>query len=435
MKLNLLKVSVVCAFLAGSINVQAQLVSSEVFLQGKYVEVGVTTNGDFGTTTAPPAGYHPHGVTGLGFVCDYGMDGWAVGTPPFMGDYFMPGSPFEGWELQIGSARCQAFNNGGGGYVGGLSGSGGNTSYAVSGSTITGIWQGMVDSVALTQQTIIDTNNLYFTVKVTLTNLSYFPKNNLYYLRSLDPDNDASWPGGGFTTNNVVEHQAVDTTVVSATGLSGTYTAMSLGTTDTAALAFAYDAWPLSSTVDLATIYSQTFGPASYAQGVNDPGDIGIGLLFSIAHLATVDSAGDSVSRTTALARKHPANSATISYFYAFTNGGMDAAINAAVIAKKSDTVVAVTNPGALGVQNVNANNNINVYPNPAKNVLNISGLGTGDQLSIYDMMGHRILQITAANASGVHTLSMNNIATGAYILVVSDASGNVRARVPVRKM
>jgi hypothetical protein len=432
---GLLKSFVIGGMLAAAGNTNAQLVGPNVFLQGKYVEVGITSNGDYGTSVAPPTGYHPHGVTGLGFVCDYGMDGWTVGTPPYMGDYFLPGSPFEGWELQVGSGRCQAFNGGSGLYVGSLTGSGSNTAYTITGSTISGTWQGMVDSIAITQLTTVDTNALYFTVKITLTNTAYAPKNDIYYLRSLDPDNDETWPSGSFSTNNMVEHQVTDTTVVSATGLTGAYTMMALGTTDTAATAFVYNAWPLSSTVDLSTIYNQTFGPASYAEGVNDPGDIGIGLVINIPHLATVDSAGDSVSRKTAFAAKHPANSATFSYFYAFTRAGMDSAISSGIRAKNADTIVTVTHTGSLGVKNVNNNEAIKVYPNPAKNIINVTGLNTGDQLTVYDAIGRKVAGAQATNGTGVSAVSMGNIAAGAYLLVVNDADGNVKARVPVRKL
>jgi len=97
-----------------------QLVGDNVFLQGAYVEVGVAPNGAFGTTKPTPAGYHPRlaGTTFtfwdplaasattsgnfLGFVADYGADGWTVGTPPYFGDFFLPGDPQEGWAISVG---------------------------------------------------------------------------------------------------------------------------------------------------------------------------------------------------------------------------------------------------------------------------------------------------------------------------------------------
>src|SRR5258708_6270085 len=76
----------------------AQLIGGSVYLQGQWLEIGICPNGALGANP-PPAGYHPHGTTDLAEVYDFGHDGWTVGTPPYMGDYTYPGSPFEGWEV------------------------------------------------------------------------------------------------------------------------------------------------------------------------------------------------------------------------------------------------------------------------------------------------------------------------------------------------
>ena len=60
-------------------------------MQGSFVEVGVTPCGSYGTSPAPPFGYHPRSPGGgLGFVADFGRDGWSVGSPTYCGDYFLP---------------------------------------------------------------------------------------------------------------------------------------------------------------------------------------------------------------------------------------------------------------------------------------------------------------------------------------------------------
>ena len=41
------------------------------------------------------------GLTGLNFIADSDMDGWGAGTPEYCGDYAIPGSPVEGWGIQI----------------------------------------------------------------------------------------------------------------------------------------------------------------------------------------------------------------------------------------------------------------------------------------------------------------------------------------------
>ncbi len=74
----------------------AQIVGSNVYIKGTYVEAGINTCGAFGANVAPPIGYHPT-ETRLSFVADSDMDGWAVGSPNYCGDYSVPGSPVEGW--------------------------------------------------------------------------------------------------------------------------------------------------------------------------------------------------------------------------------------------------------------------------------------------------------------------------------------------------
>src|SRR5262245_57182975 len=108
----------------------AQLVGDQIFLQGRWLEVGVAPNGAWGNTMPVPAGYHSHtggsisGYTdpvsgtpatgnGLDFSVDIGHDGWTVGSPAatqccFYGPYFLPGTPFDGWSVQMNGIRSDA---------------------------------------------------------------------------------------------------------------------------------------------------------------------------------------------------------------------------------------------------------------------------------------------------------------------------------------
>ena len=169
----------------GALQASAQMDSCNVFLQGNHVEIGISPVGSYGSSVGAPAGYHGnvtdgsaynstcgHSSTGsdhVGFVADIDMDGWSTGTPNFFGDYFLPGSPYEGWELAIGGSVVKAVNTDST-FTGTLSASGSNISYSNVGGVITATWQGMIDSVQLTQVTTIDSGSLYFTTKVTLTN-------------------------------------------------------------------------------------------------------------------------------------------------------------------------------------------------------------------------------------------------------------------------
>lgn len=192
--------------------VQAQLVGTDVFIQGDYVEVGVGPGGWYGTAAAAPSGYHPRtpGPT-LGFVSDPDKDGWAVGVPNFCGDYFVPGYPQEGWDIQVGSTWGTAWL--GTGLTGGITGS--NTSHTSTATEIRGVWFGSFAGLAIRQTTILKKNKLYFLIKITLKNTTSADIDNIYYGRTLDPDNVSTMgptgtvPGivtsSGATTVNTIE--------------------------------------------------------------------------------------------------------------------------------------------------------------------------------------------------------------------------------------
>src|ERR1035437_8517677 len=108
MRNRLLLVAVLLIFTKGSF---AQIVGTDVFLQGHWIEVGVDKMGAFGTCTSPMT-YHAHPCCGLvpftagtnlDVVYDWGHDGWSVGSPAEMGDYTIPGYPQEGWGIQVGA--------------------------------------------------------------------------------------------------------------------------------------------------------------------------------------------------------------------------------------------------------------------------------------------------------------------------------------------
>ncbi len=436
---SLFKAAILFAAIFNIDTTNAQMVGSSIFLKGRFVEVGIGHLGYYGSDTSAPVSYHPHcpgcsTVNSIGFVADIGMDGWTTGSPAYMGDYFTPGTPFEGWVLEVDGHRTSGYNTDSSTSLlttTGPAGWGNNIAYSTSGSKVRGIWQGNFDSVDITQITTLDTNQLYFTVKVILQNLAHAPKNNIYYLRSLDPDNDVTWPGGGHPTHNVIEFQSTDTTIVSATGDAYPSAYMALGTTDTAATALIYRTWPISIAASMDSAYAGFVAGGSYTGpiGADYFSDIAIGIVMNIPHLATVDSAGDSVYRTTAgAAYLRPANQATINYFYAFSPAARDAAI-----AYINDTTTG--SAGTLAIRNVNTEANIKVYPNPSGEMVNITGLTSTDHVLVYDLMGRDMKQNWNVGRDGTNIFRYDNLPSGAYLLVVTDASGDVKARIPVRKM
>jgi len=290
-----------CAILSAHSPLNAQIVGTNAFLQSAYLEVGMISNGAYGATTSP-ANYHPHlsGATftpgsALALVYDYGHDGWSTGSPPFAGDFTYPGLPFEGWEIQIGAARDQAFAHA----PGFTAGSGGTgltgtiTGYTNVGGNKTIQWTGTAASgqLSINTTTRMDTTASWIMTTVRLVNTGATSLPGVYYTRSSDADIDQSW-GGGFTTTNWITYQN-DTAhrVMSTTKGITTPGYMSLVATDARARAYLYSAWPLAASVDLATVWAGTFASGVYTAGSHLDGDDGMGIVFNLGTINAGDSA------------------------------------------------------------------------------------------------------------------------------------------------
>jgi len=333
-----------------SVQANAQLTSCNVFLQGTHIEVGVNWNGAYGTSVATPStgycgtAYHPKGPAGegnsalcggscynsgqnLGFVADPDKDGWTVGSPyPYYGDYFLPGSPQEGWAIQAEGITGWTFNAYGCGTTlsSNITGSK-NISYSTSGNRITSLFQSTFDNIEVDQVTTLDTSTVYFTVYMTLKNLTSTTKKDVYYLRTVDPDN-AQPETGSFTTINKIEFQMPNPdnkVMVSAVGVkpATTFPApdtaitsafLGLGTKDCRAKCFVHTGGTLleptlstTPTGMVPTLDSMYNGHAlnssgnplySYAnigglsQNPVDTQDVGISLVFKLGDLLPNDS-------------------------------------------------------------------------------------------------------------------------------------------------
>ena len=428
------------ALLLSAVTANAQMTNCNVFLKGAHLEVGINPSGAYGSSVPAPPGYHPRmAILGwphvfynpgcsavadtvpncLGFVADPGLSGWSN----YYGDYYIPGTPQEGWAIQVNGAMQTSYTPS---LMGTTPGAtmpatldvvpGANTGHTATGGHVYGTWMGMYDSIEIKQTTSLDTSGLYFKVDVQFTNLAIAPKNGIYYMRTIDPDNEHQITGN-YNTVNTIEQQVTmssDLVVVSAVGPTVAATYMALGTHDSRAKAFVID-FGLAPYNRMDSIYNET---TNYSYSGSHSSDAGIGLIFDIGHLATVDSAGDSVSLARG-AYKRPANSKTISFVYAFKSGVIDTMPST------------MTN---VGVSTVAGNNNsIKVMPNPVHNTALVSGLNTGDMISVYDLTGREVLRYDAGNNERV-IANTEELAKGIYILVVKDLAGAVRNRVKIEK-
>jgi gliding motility-associated-like protein len=190
------------------------------FLQGTFLEVGISYCGSYGTeAVGTPAGFHPRfaGMDGIGFVADVGRDGWSAGSPDFCGDYFLPGSPVEGWGIEfdgntyINTDRCITND---------IAGTTLSTTYI--GSELKNVWEGSISGMTIRQETYFPDNALFFVTKVFMTNTTAAPMNNVVYARNVDPDNDQPISGDFTTSNTVVSQPNISNcdALVTAVGLS-----------------------------------------------------------------------------------------------------------------------------------------------------------------------------------------------------------------------
>jgi hypothetical protein len=184
-------------------------IGNEIFLQGDFIEVGIHSAGSFGTNANAPAGFHPTNG-GLGFVVDPGKDGWTVGTPPKSGDFFMPGTPEEGWTVEWNSANGTERNFSNYGRVSGTAVTPTRVQETSSGDTRSAVWEGTAtsgsDSLKITQTVHFKKSDQFFVISVTLTNTGTTTLNNVQYMRNVDPDQEQPLTGN-FTTDNYVVYQ------------------------------------------------------------------------------------------------------------------------------------------------------------------------------------------------------------------------------------
>ncbi len=86
-----------------------------------------------------------------------------------------------------------------------------------------------------------------------------------------------------------------------------------------------------------------------------------------------------------------------------------------------------------LGVNDIEHNSGIEVFPNPASRELNVSGLTVSDKICIYDAAG-RLLSSWTSSGDKNQVFDIESFATGIYMFTVYDAAGNKKAMMQMVK-
>lgn len=215
------------AFATASTNNDAVRNGNSAFVRNSWVQAGLKSDGTFGSDSADLPGSNfdsttVDGPTGsLGLIADGNEDGTFED-----GDFFLPGTPYEGWSIKVGDG------------VSHVTGNEENNSNAVSGSwtsdettgdaSVTWNSSSDVDGIGITQNVSAPSDGGHlFHVTVTLQNNSGSDK-KVYYMRQVDPDNavdpyyrdfpdEYANESGDYNTFNAIQANDSTSQIVTAT--------------------------------------------------------------------------------------------------------------------------------------------------------------------------------------------------------------------------
>ena len=186
--------------------------TSDVFLRSRLSRSALTPPPPSATTIAPPAGWHSRlstatvGSDVLGFVANPQADGWVN----FNGDFFVPGTPEEGWGFSV-DGGTTAFN---GGLVGDNASPAPSPAPAWSAIRWSAASAAAARSSGRARPTISRVNHtysvlnegLFILIEVVLTNEDTVD-HVVTYFRNVDPDNQQPITSS-FVTRNTIVSQA-----------------------------------------------------------------------------------------------------------------------------------------------------------------------------------------------------------------------------------
>ncbi|MFN3677048.1 MAG: Ig-like domain-containing protein [Sphingomonas pseudosanguinis] len=175
-------------------------VGNDVFLQGNYMEIGVSSAGSLGTASAAPANYHPtNGARRISYVVD--TDGWNAGAAPKSGDFTLPGSPVDTIGFGFNGRSFIQDQRSGRNDIATTTVD--TTVGTTLSTTTTGTASYNGGTMAVKQVIELDANATYYKTTITVTNTGSSTLSDVRFLRSFDPDQDVD-KGGSFATYNDV---------------------------------------------------------------------------------------------------------------------------------------------------------------------------------------------------------------------------------------
>lgn len=86
----------------------------------------------------------------------------------------------------------------------------------------------------------------------------------------------------------------------------------------------------------------------------------------------------------------------------------------------------------AQGIGTLLKTNGINAYPNPATNIVMLSGLSGRDRISLIDVHGRTLQTITSEGASA--KMNVSAFPAGTYLIRIYSAQGDFRGATTISK-
>jgi len=180
--------------------------NGEAYARGKYVEIGLRTNGAFGAQAGVPAGYHSsRSSNGFGFIANPLQDNWAK----YDGCFFTPGGPYECWGVSVGGN--QYLNHCYGTQITGNFISSNVSVLNCIDNTAQLTWVGSIGALGINRKYEVTENGLYIRIVTTLTNNGAGAMSNIFLGQEVDADNNYSLNGTYGTTNTFVNQPTTGT--------------------------------------------------------------------------------------------------------------------------------------------------------------------------------------------------------------------------------
>lgn len=185
---------------------------NEIFIQGKYLALGINGSGSLGTKQLAPFGISTDLINGfnrLGMLADF--DGFGIGKAPTTTEAMLDGTPTEGFTIgyRIGGSTYVAQNQE---RVSRTSISG-ETSDRSAGGVAKAGWTGTsAEKLGVDQTISLTDDGKYVRVDVVLTNGSSAAMTDLRYMRSIDADHGITFG----TVNKIVSQSGTGGALVGA---------------------------------------------------------------------------------------------------------------------------------------------------------------------------------------------------------------------------